>query len=335
LAIDEVGMCTLNLLTLLSQVAGKVKVDDGKANMTVPFGGLNVLIMGDFHQFPPVGGPHIALYRKLVERNTAVIGKAIYLQFDTVVNLHRQWRIDNEGWMQILQRSRDGECTVADLREIRKLIVTNPECEPTDFTKHPWNTAVLVTPRNCVRNMWNRAALQKHCRQTGNNLYICDVEDSIGNDTTPVDMEQNTIIAGMKVKDTKNLTNRIELAIGMQAMITYNVATEADLANGSRGTIEEIILDPRDTSTTADCDEDGVIWLQYPPSMIVFKPNHHEFAPFPGLIPIFPSEGTFSIDYRHNHLTKVHRRQYPMCGGYAFTDPRLSDKRGGFCRSSC
>jgi hypothetical protein len=58
--------------------------------------------------------------------------------------------------------------------------------------------------------------------------------------------------------------------------------------------------------------------------MIVFKPNHHEFAPFPGfepgLIPIFPSEGTFSIDYRHNHLTKVHQRQYPMCGGYAFTD---------------
>jgi hypothetical protein len=67
LAIDEVGMCTLNLLTLLSQVAGKVKVDDGKANTTVPFGGLNVLIMGDFHQFPPVGSPHVALYRKPVE----------------------------------------------------------------------------------------------------------------------------------------------------------------------------------------------------------------------------------------------------------------------------
>jgi hypothetical protein len=159
LAIDEMGMCTPDLLTLLSQVAGKVKVDDGKADATVPFGGLNVLIMGDFHQFPPVGGPHIALYRKLVERNTAVVGKAIYLQFDTVVKLHRQWHIDDEGWMQILQRSQDGECTTADLREIRKLIVTNPECEPTDFTKHPWNSAVLVTPRNCVRNAWNRAAL--------------------------------------------------------------------------------------------------------------------------------------------------------------------------------
>jgi hypothetical protein len=151
LAIDEMGMCTLDLLTLLSQVAGKARVDDGRADATVPFGGLNVIMMGDFHQFPPVGASNAALYCPPVARNTATVGKAIYLQFETVIDLVQQWRITDKEWMNILARSRDGECTKQDIHEIRKLIITNPECDVPDFDSEPWNTATLVTPRNCVR----------------------------------------------------------------------------------------------------------------------------------------------------------------------------------------
>ena len=49
LAINELGMCTLDLITLLSQVAGKVRVDDGATDSTVPFGGVNIILMGDFY----------------------------------------------------------------------------------------------------------------------------------------------------------------------------------------------------------------------------------------------------------------------------------------------
>lgn len=52
LAIDEIGMCTHDQLTLLSQIAGKTRANDGSAKSTDPFGGLNILLMGDFHQFP-------------------------------------------------------------------------------------------------------------------------------------------------------------------------------------------------------------------------------------------------------------------------------------------
>ncbi|KIM74273.1 hypothetical protein PILCRDRAFT_92659 [Piloderma croceum F 1598] len=61
LAIDEMGMCTLDLLTLLSQVAGKARVDNSRANATVPFRGLNLILIGDFHQFPPVGAASSAI----------------------------------------------------------------------------------------------------------------------------------------------------------------------------------------------------------------------------------------------------------------------------------
>ena len=68
-----------------------------------------------------------------------------------------------------------------------------------------------------------------------------------------------------------------------------------------RGTIEDIVLDPREEINSPGHDEDGVVWLQYPPTMILFQPFHYKFEPFlglkPGLIPIFPSEVSFNINY--------------------------------------
>lgn len=50
----------------------------------------------------------------------------------------------------------------------------------------------------------------------------------------------------MDSKRTGKLTDRVEIAIGMKIMVVLNVATEADIANGTQGTITDIILDPRD-----------------------------------------------------------------------------------------
>ena len=66
-------MCTLDLVTLLSQVAGKVRADDGSTDSRTPFGGMNVILMGDFHQFPPVGAADAALYCLPPNRNTVIV----------------------------------------------------------------------------------------------------------------------------------------------------------------------------------------------------------------------------------------------------------------------
>jgi hypothetical protein len=73
-----------------------------------------------------------------------------------------------------------------------------------------------------------------------------------------------------------------------------------DLANGTRGEIIDIVLDPRETD---DEDGDGRVFLRYPPAMVMFKPTHHTFKRLPnledGLIPIFPSEATFRVGSEH------------------------------------
>lgn len=82
-------------------------------------------------------------------------------------------------------------------------------------------------------------SIRKHCVKTANVLYIFDAEDTVGDRRDPLNMEQKVIVASMKLTDsktansTKKLTHRIELAVGMKVMVTLNLATEADLANGS------------------------------------------------------------------------------------------------------
>jgi hypothetical protein len=64
--------------------------------------------------------------------------------------------------------------------------------------------------------------------------------------------------------------------------------------------------------------------------MILFKPFHYKFDPFPGLapglIPIFSSEVKFNIHYGNNPKMKIHCRQYPLCIAYVFTDHKAQDQ---------
>src|SRR6202050_297596 len=101
LIVDKISMATSELTALASGIAGKIKEET--VNATAPFGGMNVILIGDFHQFPPPGRSHLAMYNSTPPNKTATIGCAIYLQFETVVILCQQTRIRDQQWMEILQ----------------------------------------------------------------------------------------------------------------------------------------------------------------------------------------------------------------------------------------
>jgi hypothetical protein len=78
-------------------------------NSTVAFGGVNVIIAGDSHQFPPViGGSGNGALHTLIGPTAANILLArcpIYKQFRTFVLLKKQFRFDNESWRGVLARA--------------------------------------------------------------------------------------------------------------------------------------------------------------------------------------------------------------------------------------
>ena len=129
-------------------------------------------------------------------------------------------------------------------------------------------------------------------------------------------------IAEQNDKHTGKLSVSVHMAIGMKAMVLLNVAMEADIANGTRGEIQDIILDEREQ--TSEPDEEGIIHLKFPPAMLLFKPDRMSKLSFPGLppgiIPLTPSQVKFTVTGRSGKRFKVTRRQYAMTAGYAFTD---------------
>ena len=124
----------------------------------------------------------------------------------------------------------------------------------------------------------------------------------------------------MTEKQTGRLPDHVQLTIGMKAMVTWNIATQADLANGTQGEITDIILDPRERPHKPY--DEGKVRLTYPPAMVMFKPMHHSFSCIPGLseglIPIFPSETTFRVGTSPG--VSIRRRQFAITPAYAYTD---------------
>ncbi|KAF8809982.1 hypothetical protein BYT27DRAFT_7209905 [Phlegmacium glaucopus] len=145
-------------------------------------------------------------------------------------------------------------------------------------------------------------------------------ENGIPMECDPPGRDAN-VLANLKDDVTKILKRRVELAVGMKAMVVLNIATDVELANGTRGTIEGIVLDSRERNVGPD--EDGNIQLMFPPSVIFFKPETQLKIMFDGLeegiIPISPSLLKFSVKVNGERL-KLERRQIAIVPGYAFTD---------------
>jgi hypothetical protein len=319
LFVDEMSMLTTPLLELLSCTCSVVRVAMGvvELNSAIAFGNVSVVLLGDPHQFPPVATSHKELYCPNPIGDASRLGRSLYEQFDIVVKLDKQMRIRDPVWDGILHRLRTGDCTCKDIAEIKKLVIGNSDCDTPDFTTPPWDDAVLITPRNGSCSLWNERTLQQHCRRSRQTLFSVYARDSCDDDIlTP---RQRLAVAHLKKNDTHHLPHKIELAVGMKAMVLLNIATDADLANGTRGVVEDIILDAREKKPDAG---ETTVRLEFLPAVILFRPLYGQKKSFPGLpdgvVPIFPTHKKFTL----NEVEKctILREQFALTPAYAFTD---------------
>ena len=326
LIIDEISMLSRSFFAKLSQIISTAM----ESQIDNVFGGLNVILVGDFHQFPPVICRRTApLYWPVDSRNNSeddILGRKIYEQFLTVVQLKEQIRVKDDVWHDVLQHVRYGNCRQEHIDEIKKLIITNPDCPPTNFDVFPWKEARLVTPRHGVRTQWNSAAVRKHCSETRHRLYISPSEDTI-NGQPLTNSEKIAVMA--HTKGSKSHTERaglskdVELAIGAPVMVTLNILTDLDVANGVRGRIEGVVLDERER--LIQTKDSHIASLQYPPRYVLVKLDRTKAPALDGLpqnvIPITPVKKTFVIN-REGTKVSVTRSQLPLTLAYAFTDYR-------------
>ncbi|CCO35196.1 DNA repair and recombination protein pif1,mitochondrial [Rhizoctonia solani AG-1 IB] len=335
LIIDEISMVSKKTLADISQMISIGKQKEGENNSTVAFGGVNVIIAGDFHQFPPVigGASNGALYTPTGPNATSkmLVGRLIYEQFRTVVLLKKQFRVEDGEWSGVLSRARHGSCTSEDIKTIRGLIL-DPAKDKDLLSQPGWADAVLVTPRHTVRHRWNELASYNHCRSTGQPLFLSHAYDT--HNDKPLDAKTQALLRaqvftgkaadGTPAKgDAGGIPSVVQVAVGMKVMVTYNIETELDVANGARGTVVRIITGE---SSSGENHLSHIRNLDRPPVCVLVKLWRTKIQKLgdldEGVVPIVPIRSQFKLKLPNKRELTIWREQLPLTAAYAFTDYR-------------
>ncbi|KAF9778137.1 hypothetical protein BJ322DRAFT_1014984 [Thelephora terrestris] len=266
LIIDEYSMLSKSFLAALSRNISIGMEGSQGFRQATSFGGLNVILCGDLHQFPPVAcGKRESLYYPVStdDKLTSQVSRKIYEEFSTVIILKEQMRVTDHIWRDFLNHLCYGMVERRHLTMLRTLLL-----KTVDFSTHPWADASLITPRHAVRIRWNQAAAQKQCSDATTRLFVCPSLDTIkGSSLT---LEERYALANLPKKSRrrdKGLPEFIHLAIGMKVMVTNNLQTDLDVTNGARSIIADIILNPDEPPL----DEGSVTTLKHLPECILVK----------------------------------------------------------------
>lgn len=151
LIIDEYSMLCKSIIANISRNVAVGKRGSGSNPSTGgSFGGLNIILCGDLHQFPPVARPACeTLYwpLRIADDNAEqLLGRQIYEEFDTVVILNEQMRVTDTVWRRFLVHLRYGNVSEDDLVMLKNLVIRHGK---EDMDK--WQDTSLVTPRHAVR----------------------------------------------------------------------------------------------------------------------------------------------------------------------------------------
>lgn len=214
LVIDEISMMTADLLDKLNELGKKIR------SSRLPFGGIQLLFVGDFFQLPPVSrGDDGVVFA--FESNTwrEAVSSTIELTI-----LQRQ---KDPVFQKILCEARVGELSKESCRILQ-------ECQGRDWKTHKIRPTLLF-PRRAEVDMINesnlRALTDKHYHYYAQILY----DGKIPSGFTEDDVDFQRILQRFDAESPYAVD--LELSLGAQVMLIANVDPDVGLVNGSRGVI--------------------------------------------------------------------------------------------------
>jgi len=235
LFIDEVSMIGCCFLLQISQALTEAKQN------TSAFGGINIILAGDFLQLPPVGEARLFSHINTARVNTKrgqneVLGKLLWLSFTTVVMLSNIKRQSDPVFIALLNRLRVGKCTDADfhLLNTRTLENVKPDwCDPT------WQNATTIVSNNNVKDALNIKAAEAFAHKTNRSLhwyYATDTHqgEELTNPLLKDHLEQ------LHSGQTNQRLGKIPLVLGMPVIISQNFDVQSGIVNGCTGTLKKI-----------------------------------------------------------------------------------------------
>ncbi|CAF2847168.1 unnamed protein product [Rotaria sp. Silwood2] len=238
-------MVGLRLLARLNEVLTLGK----RAPPEVPFGGINVILLGDYIQYMPILDR--PLYTNL-ERGSSTrlpteadvqygVGRSLVLQINTVTKLTQQMRTEDQKYLTLLNNIRLGETTRADFDYLCTRIIGRGQIVQSLKDK-PWCDAPILVFRNQLRTEINNRAALDRAKEAGVALVVVVANDKIRSKSLQDDAIYERLLH-LPDNKTELLPGLLPLVPNMPVLLTDNIACELGLSNGTQGIFRELIYD--------------------------------------------------------------------------------------------
>jgi len=317
--IDEISMIACHELYAISSRLSQATNIHNK-----PFGGLNVILAGDFAQLDPAKGAALfsgnvtmtnsARQKPREQMNT--IGKLIWHQFTTVIILKENMRQNNitrqDASLRLaLENMRYGACTQADLVFLRsRVIALNPQLP--NLSDPTFRNVSVITPLNVQKDRLNEKGCVRFAKDTNQNLehfYSVDLDQQKRD--LPWQIQRH--IWKMPANETGHVAGRISVCRGMPVMIRFNYATELCMTRGQEA---HVVSWTESIGSFGQRVLDTLFVRLYKPPSVIQLPNLPE-----NVVPItkHTSRVLVMIDSLDRQLS-ITRQQVHILPNFAMTD---------------
>ena len=203
IVIDEISMISAELLDGLSEYLQRIR------KSSEPFGGIQLILVGDACQLPPVRG---TFFFRSLELQAAKV---------TTFRLTKCFRQSDPEFLKVLEDLRFANVSA----ETTKILTNCKEIDP-EFTNgmKPLRLMAINTDVDAI----NERELNKECERTNQPIVSFATIISRGADRKKI----------ASICKSSNIPDEVKIAIGCQVVVTYNISTK--IVNGTQGKIVAI-----------------------------------------------------------------------------------------------
>jgi hypothetical protein len=205
------------------------------SNSTAVFGGLHVvLVLGDFHQFPPVQAK--ALWQKQ-ESQEEKRGQLLWHLFkDTIVLTEQMRQQDDTEYYNLLTRARNATLTEADIDTLNSRVISR-------FESLPDRPNTCIVRSNKLRFIINRQQYEPLAQYQQQQIFLFPARHSrhkMVNRMKNIDIDKLLELQDSSTVKSPGLFTYVK---DMPAAILSNISTPLGIVNGAQGKIVGIIPD--------------------------------------------------------------------------------------------